>query len=50
MAEVGYTAGYDPVPADLKAVVLALAAEEYATPSPVVASERLGDYQVTYKG
>lgn len=49
MAEVGYTAGYDPVPADLKAVVLALAAEEYATPSPVVASERLGDYQVTYK-
>lgn len=48
-AEVTYTAGYDPIPDDIKAVALALAADEYSTTSPAVASEQLGDYQVSYR-
>ena len=46
-ATVTYTAGYDPVPGDLKAVALQLAAADVANPSGLV-SERLGDYAVQY--
>lgn len=48
-ATVGYSAGYDPIPADLRAVVLNIAASEYAVTSEAIASERLADYQVSYR-
>lgn len=48
-ATVDYSAGYDPVPDDLRAVALSIAASEYAVTSEAVASERLADYQVTYR-
>jgi hypothetical protein len=44
---VTYTAGYDPIPADLKAVALDLAVADVANPAGV-ASERLGDYSVQF--
>lgn len=47
LATVEYTAGYDPVPGDLKAVALTLAAAEVANPTGVV-SESIGDYAVTW--
>ena len=46
-ATIEYTAGYDPIPGDLKAVALMFAAAEVANPTGVV-SESLGDYSVTW--
>lgn len=46
-ATVDYTAGWHPLPADLKGAALHLAAAEVSNPTGIV-SERLGDYQVTW--
>lgn len=45
---VTYTAGYAVVPDDIRAVVLALAANEVLNVAQV-AQQRLGDYSVTYR-
>ena len=45
--QVTYTAGFNPIPDDIKAVALAIAADEINNPRGVV-SERLADYSVTY--
>lgn len=45
--QVTYTAGYNPIPDDIKAVALAIAADEINNPRGVV-NERLADYSVTY--
>lgn len=47
LVTVTYTAGYDVIPADLKAVALSLAVDEINNPRGL-ASERLADYSVTY--
>jgi hypothetical protein len=46
--EVTMTAGYNTVPADLKAVALALAGRIYAQPVAAVRSESIDDYSVAY--
>ena len=45
--QVTYTAGYNPIPDDIKAVALAIAADEINNPRGVL-QERLADYSVTY--
>lgn len=47
--QVTYVAGYDPVPADIKAVALSIATAELSNPLNV-GSERIGDYSITYAG
>ena len=46
--EVTFTAGYVTVPADIKAVALALAGRIYAQPVAAVRSESIDDYTVGY--
>lgn len=46
-ATVTYTAGYLPVPDEVKAAALALASDEYVNPSGVT-QETIGSYSVTY--
>lgn len=46
-ATVEYAAGWDPIPADLKAAALHFAAAEVSNPTGIV-SERIGDYSVTF--
>ena len=47
--KVTYEAGYDTPPRDLRAVALAIAANEYTQVSDAIAMERLADYQVSYR-